>query len=279
MIHWKSPWCWERLRAEGEENIMGLDGWTGSWMSWTWTWASSWRWWGTGRPGMLQSMGSQRVEHDWATEQQKQQHFVSQGEIELDVWLQVILFMILRKVYVILLMHVSSTVPSLLLRLVGGVQTLTNYIFPKSTPQREFSFGLSPCLPSFILLSICDRSEKRNHFHFYLESIFIFFNSWICYYLVIKWCPTLQPHGLQHTRLPCPSVSPGVCSNSCPLSWWCHPTISSSVTPFSSCLHSFPASESLPMSQLFASCGQSIAASASVSVLSVMDIESFPLSN
>ena len=60
-------------------------------------------------------------------------------------------------------------------------------------------------------------------------------------------------HGLQHARLPCPSPSPGVCSNSFPLSHWCHPTISSSVTHFSSCLHSFPASASFPMSWLFAS--------------------------
>ena len=73
--------------------------------------------------------------------------------------------------------------------------------------------------------------------------------------------------GLQHVRLPCPSLSPGVCSNSCPLSQWYHPANSSSVTPFSSCPHSFPASGSLPMNQLFASGGQSIRASASASVL------------
>ena len=57
---------------------------------------------------------------------------------------------------------------------------------------------------------------------------------------------SLRPHGLQHTRLPCPSLSPGVCSNSCPLSQWCHSTISSSIAPFSSCPHCFPASGSLP---------------------------------
>ena len=75
---------------------------------------------------------------------------------------------------------------------------------------------------------------------------------------------SLWPHGWQHTRLPCPSPSPGAYSNSCPLSWWCHPTISSSVVPFSFCLQSFPASGSFPMSQLFASGNQSIGASASV---------------
>ena len=78
---------------------------------------------------------------------------------------------------------------------------------------------------------------------------------------------SLQPYGLQHARLPCPSPTPGACSNSCPSSWWCHPTISSFVVPFSSCLQSFPASGSFPMSQFFASSGQSIGASASASVL------------
>ena len=73
-----------------------------------------------------------------------------------------------------------------------------------------------------------------------------------------------QPHGLQQTRPPCPSPTPTAYSNSCPLSQWCHPTMSSSVVPFSSCLQSFPSSEPLPVSQLFASGGQRIGASASV---------------
>ena len=77
-------------------------------------------------------------------------------------------------------------------------------------------------------------------------------------------CLTIcNPHGLQHARSPCPSPSPGACSNSCPLNQWCHPTISSSSVPFSFCLQSFPASGSLPMSQLFASGGQSIGVSVS----------------
>ena len=65
---WKSPWCWERLKAEGEEGIRGWDGWVASPMQWTQTWANFGRWWGTGRPGMMQSMGSQRV---WVTSQQQ----------------------------------------------------------------------------------------------------------------------------------------------------------------------------------------------------------------
>ena len=78
---------------------------------------------------------------------------------------------------------------------------------------------------------------------------------------------SLWPHGLQHTRPPCPSPTPGVYSNSCSLSWWCHPTIPTSVVPFSSCLQSFPASGSFQMSQLFTSDGQSIEVSALTSVL------------
>ena len=88
---------------------------------------------------------------------------------------------------------------------------------------------------------------------------------------------SLQPHGLQHARLPCPSPTPGVYSNSCPLSQWCHPTISSSVIPFFSHLQSFPASGSFQMSQFFASDGQSIGVSASASVLPMTVQDWFPL--
>ena len=77
---------------------------------------------------------------------------------------------------------------------------------------------------------------------------------------------SLWPHGLQHARLPCHSPSPQACSNSCPLSHWCHPTISSSVVPFTSCPQSFPASGSFPMSRLFALGGQSIRASLIISL-------------
>ena len=78
---------------------------------------------------------------------------------------------------------------------------------------------------------------------------------------------SLWPHGSQHARPPCPSPTPGVHPNPCPSSRWCHPTISPSVVPFSSCPQSFPASESFPMSQLFASGSRSIGVSASTSVL------------
>ena len=94
---------------------------------------------------------------------------------------------------------------------------------------------------------------------------------------VAQLCPTLQPHGLQHAGPPCPSPTPRVYSNSCPLSWWCHPTISCSVVPFSYCPQSFPASGSFQMSQFFASGGQSIGASALASVLPMNIQDWFPL--
>ena len=86
---------------------------------------------------------------------------------------------------------------------------------------------------------------------------------------------SLWPHGLLHARLPCPSSIPRVCSNSCPSSRWCHPTLSSSVLPFSSCPQSFPASGSFPMNQFFTSGGQSIGLSASVLPVNIQDW--FPL--
>ena len=88
---------------------------------------------------------------------------------------------------------------------------------------------------------------------------------------------TLWSHGLQHARLPSPSPTPRDCSNSCPSGWWCYPTISSSVVPFSSCLQSFPASWSFLMTQFFASGGQRIGASASASVLPMNIQDWFPL--
>ena len=88
------------------------------------------------------------------------------------------------------------------------------------------------------------------------EEYFIGSTCISCYCSVTQSCPTLRPHELQPARFPCPSLSPRVCSNSSPLSWWRHPAISSSAIPFSSCPQSLPASGSFPMSQLFVSGGQ-----------------------
>ena len=104
---------------------------------------------------------------------------------------------------------------------------------------------------------------------------YIYIYMWLLYYIFVvsvqfsrsAMSDSLRPHGLQHTRPPCPSQTPRAYSNSCPLSQWCHPTISSSVVPFSSRHQSFPASGSFQMSQFFPSGGENIGVSASASVL------------
>ena len=108
-----------------------------------------------------------------------------------------------------------------------------------------------------------------------MQTFFLFFVLYIfphvqsVHFICSVVSDSLRPYGLQHGRLPCPTPTPGACSNSCPWSWWCHPTISTSVVPFSSCLQYFPASGSFAVSQLFPSGGQSIRVSASASVLPV----------
>ena len=103
---------------------------------------------------------------------------------------------------------------------------------------------------------------------------YIFFKVQFSHSVMID---SLQPHEPQHARAPCPSPTPGVYSNSCPFSRWCHPTISSSVIPFSSCPQSFPASGSFQVSQLFTSGGQNIGVSASTSVLPINTQDWSPL--
>ena len=109
------------------------------------------------------------------------------------------------------------------------------------------------------------------------EGFFHWFYSYSVQFSSSVVSDSLRPHGLQHTMLPCSSPTPGACSNSCPSSWWCHPTISSSVILFSSRLQSFPASGSFPMSQSFSSGSQRIGASASASVLPMNIQDWFPL--
>ena len=100
-------------------------------------------------------------------------------------------------------------------------------------------------------------------------------NIWLLLFSCSVMSDSLGPHGLQHARLPCPSPSPGACSNSCPLSWWCHPTISSSDASFSFWPQSFPASGSFPLSWLFDSGADSIGTSASALPMNIQDW--FPL--
>ena len=158
---------------------------------WAWVWVNSGSWWWTGRPGVLQSMGSQRVGHDWVT------------ELNSSIWASLV-----------------STVVKNPPANVGDLNSISGW-------RRS---------PEVVLV----RSLSRV-------------------------CLTLPHHGLQRTRLPCPSPSLGVCSNSCPFIVWCRGTISSSVSPFSPCPQSFPSSVFSYESALPG--GQSIGASALASVL------------
>ena len=149
---------------------------------------------------------------------------------------------------------------------------LTSFIFPEHISRLEklpYSFTLIAM--SRILYMLSNFSNEKLELGRYLGSILLLLFS--CSVM----SDSLLLHRLQHTRFPCPPPSPGAYSNSCPLSWWCCPTISASVAPFSSCLQSFPASGSFPMSQFFASGDQSIGASASASVLPMNIQDWFPL--
>ena len=117
-----------------------------------------------------------------------------------------------------------------------------------------------------------DHSDKDNNFS--VLPMLVFRSVQFSHSVVSN---SLWPHGMQHTRPPYPSPTPRVYPNSCPLSCWCHPTIIFSVVPFSSCLQSFPASGSFPMSQLFAWGGQNIGVSTSTSVLPMNTQDWFPL--
>ena len=117
------------------------------------------------------------------------------------------------------------------------------------------------------LLALVKKNCDVSHLGTYIKIKYL--PSSVQFSSVAQSCPTLRPHELQHARTLCPSPTPGVHPNPCPSSRWCHPTISSSVVPFSSCPQSFPASGYFQMSQLFAWGGQSIGVWASASVLSM----------
>ena len=95
LTHWKRPWCWERLKVGREGDNRGWDGWMASLTQWTWVWVSSGSWWWTGRPGILQSMGSQRIGHDWATELTDWLIVIDPEALKLTVWLSFQLFNLL----------------------------------------------------------------------------------------------------------------------------------------------------------------------------------------
>ena len=125
------------------------------------------------------------------------------------------------------------------------------------------SWNRSICLNQESINFFCKGSYSK-HFRICRIYLLLFFSHSVV-------SNSSWPHGLQHTRLPCPSPSPGACSNSCPLSQWYHPIILSSVIPFSSCLQSFPASGSFLISQLFTTDGQSIGVYESVLSMNIQD--------
>ena len=183
---------------------------------------------------MLQSMGSQRVRHNLVTEQQQQPDNVPNSKS----------------------LTLIPSANSLLLckvRFLGPGDKDTDIFGHNSayhSRKSTFSLNSSPSAPSGLI------KFKKNWFQLLISSVQSFSQVWL---FGTPWTAARQASY--------PSPSPGVCSNSCPLSPWCHPIISSSVIPFSSCLKSFPASESFPISQFFTSGGQSTGASASPSVL------------
>ena len=125
---------------------------------------------------------------------------------------------------------------------------------------------------SALLLDVSKIGKYLVHSWPSMDNFFFFLAERVLYHSSVQFShsvvsDSLRPHGLQHASPPCPSSTPRAYPNSCPLSRWCHPTISSSVVPFSSCPQSFPASGSFQMSQLFASCGQTTGVSVSTSVL------------
>ena len=130
----------------------------------------------------------------------------------------------------------------------------------------------------FFLIDLIDNSSFNNRkMHMIMHALYIR-DIYLCIQFSFSvMSNSLQPHGLQHTKLPCPSTIPRACSNSCPWSQWWHPMISFSVVPFSYCLQSFLASGSFLMSQLLASSGQTIGVSASRSVLWMNNQDWFPL--
>ena len=214
---------------------------------WTWVWASSRGWWWTGKPGMLQSLGSQKVGHDWVTELNWTELNWNPSLVPNvgDHWLY--FYQTVRGI------HITGMVPS------------------SNDSLKCHWLNIRLCLDA----ELCKWKKGRGY-----SSLWPFIpraGPSTLFSSVAQLCPTLRPHGLQHSRLPCLSPTPGAYSDSCPLSQWCHATISPSVIPFSSCLQSSPASGSFPRSQRFASGGQSIGASASASILPMNIQDWFPL--
>ena len=205
----------------------GWGGWMSSPTQLLWVWESSRSWWWAGKPSVLQSMGSQRVRHNWATELN---------------WIELNLLQSLDPA--VFNSRVSPYWTSSISSIIVCIPTSNSHAFYllNSDPVAPWGFAgpgetILPVQFSSVQFSCSVVSDS------------------------------LRPRESQHARPPCPSPTPRVYPNSCPSSRWCHPAMSSSVVPFSSCPQCLPASGSFPMSQLFTWGGQSIGVSASASVL------------
>ena len=203
------------------------------------------------KPGRLQSTGSQKVRQDWTTTLSKSQTGLSHFTFTFSPFTWWTMEMGVRKQLhreILLFLFFNEWF---------------EHGFSIQPIWRSSAWLVDTCLNLSVFSWSIWRSSKhsgrlwhRSTYFLVLPLVFLFSHSVMS--------DSLQPHVLQHARLPCPSLSPGVCSNSCPLSWWCHAAISFSVALFSSCSQSFPASASFPISCLLASGGQNIGASESV---------------
>ena len=268
LTHLKRLWCWERLKVGGEGDDRGWDGWMASLTQWTWVRVNSKSWWWTGRPGVLQSMGSQRVGHDWAT--------------ELNCCANTVLFS---------LSPVWGNNHSVIWNALGSDCLGLPFIrYIRFTSITSISLNFPICKSGTKIVFISRAVLRKNEIAY--KGILLIFVPRINHSINVRcylYCDqsvqfshsvvsySLRPHEPLHARPPCPSPTPGVHPNPCPSSRWCHPTISSSEVPFSSCSLSFPPSGFFPVSQLLASGGQSIGVSASKSVLSMNTQDWSPL--
>ena len=260
LTRWKSPWCWERSKAGGEGGDRVWDGWMASATQWMWVWASSGSWWWTGKPGMLQ--GSWGLKESDMTEQLN--CFLSYLLTSLFYISTFFLFFNHFLPYYLKFLFGSFSNFVSCIHLAISFFSLTFNLQSENMVDLDLYFEI---YRNWLCGLLCDKFVDVScvlEKHVTLISNVEFY-MWPWYYVVQLLCRVqlFATHGLQHARLPCPSLSPGVCSKLCPLS----PTVSSSVAAFFSCPQSFPASGSFPVSWLFTSGGQSIGASASTSVL------------
>ena len=178
---------------------------------------------------------------------------------------------------VILYLPLSWTVFSLDFFQISGIFSVSMVKLEKLVQSFYTSEQRGKGLVSFVLVLLSNTNKQQENNFYRIKNLWKLSLLSSVQFSRSVVSDSLWLHGLQNTRLPCPSPTPGACSNSCPSNQWCHPTSSSSVVPFSSCLQSFPASGSFQMSQFFTSSGQSSGDSASASVLPMNIQDQFPL--